>query len=59
MTLHDLRHTFATCALAKGAPVKDVQAVLGHSSAQMTLDVYASSDPERRRGAMEAIGRDV
>lgn len=59
VTLHDLRHTFATCALAKGAPVKDVQAVLGHSSAQMTLDVYASSDPERRRGAMEAIGRDV
>lgn len=53
--LHDLRHTFATYALAKGANVKDVQAILGHSSAQMTMDVYASSDPSERVDMMRAI----
>ncbi|ERL06731.1 tyrosine-type recombinase/integrase [Olsenella profusa] len=57
VTLHDLRHTFATCALARGARVKDVQAILGHSSAQMTLDVYASSDPAERARTMGEISR--
>lgn len=53
--LHDLRHTFATYALARGANAKDVQAILGHSSAQMTMDVYASSDPSERAGMMRAV----
>lgn len=55
VTLHDLRHTFATYALAKGANPKDVQAILGHSSAQMTMDVYAVSDPAERMAMMEAV----
>jgi integrase len=56
-TLHDLRHTFATVALAKGVGVKEVQAVLGHSSAAMTLNVYAVSDPSTRVRAMREISR--
>ena len=55
VTLHDLRHTFATYALARGANAKDVQAILGHSSAQMAMDVYASSDPSERAGMMRAV----
>ncbi len=38
---HDLRHTFATLALADGANVKAVSAQLGHSSIAITLDLYA------------------
>lgn len=40
MTIHDLRHTAASLAVASGANVKAVQKMLGHASAAMTLDVY-------------------
>jgi integrase len=40
-TLHDLRHTAASPAVAAGANVKAVQRMLGHASAAMTLDTYA------------------
>lgn len=39
--IHDLRHTAATLAVSAGANVKAVQRMLGHSSASLTLDVYA------------------
>lgn len=38
---HDLRHSYAVAALRSGADVKTVQHNLGHSSAAMTLDIYA------------------
>lgn len=41
LTIHDLRHTAASLAISAGANVKAVQAMLGHASATMTLDVYA------------------
>ena len=41
MTVHDLRHTAASLAIASGANVKAVQRMLGHAPAAMTLDVYA------------------
>lgn len=37
---HDLRHTAASLAIASGADVKKVQAMLGHASATMTMDLY-------------------
>lgn len=41
MTVHDLRHTAASLMVRAGANVKAVQRQLGHTSAAMTLDVYA------------------
>jgi integrase len=41
LTPHELRHTAASLAVASGASVKDIQRMLGHASAAMTLDVYA------------------
>lgn len=41
ITAHALRHTAASLAISAGANVKVVQRMLGHSSAAMTLDVYA------------------
>lgn len=45
--IHDLRHTYASWAVAAGADVKTLQRQLGHSSASMTLDVYAELFPDR------------
>ena len=41
LTIHDLRHTAASLAVASGAHVKIIQRMLGHSSAAVTLDVYS------------------
>lgn len=40
LTPHNLRHTFATKAIAKGIRPKTLQKLLGHSSLQMTMDLY-------------------
>ena len=39
--LHDLRHTWATLALADGVHPKVVQERLGHASIAITLDLYS------------------
>ena len=39
--LHDLRHTHASLLLQQGANPKVVSERLGHSSIQITLDVYS------------------
>lgn len=46
---HDLRHTFATMSLHNGDSIKDVQSNLGHSSATITLDLYAHVTKEMKQ----------
>lgn len=55
VTFHDLRHSFATRAIAAGADVKAVAAVLGHANAAITLNVYADADPESKRRATDLL----
>jgi integrase len=38
---HDLRRAFASITLADGVSIKEVQALIGHSSPIVTLSVYA------------------
>lgn len=52
---HDLRHTYATILLSKGVPIKYVQEQLGHTSAKMTLDVYASYMPSVKFEALNIL----
>ena len=40
-TAHSLRHFYASALIAGGASVKQVQTVLGHASAVVTLRTYA------------------
>ena len=47
---HDLRHTFASALAQQGAPPKYVQSQLGHSSLQVTMDVYSPLFEKRDRG---------
>lgn len=56
-TFHDLRHTYATVAIANHVDVKTVQGNLGHSSAKMTLDTYAAADDKAQRDAADKVGR--
>lgn len=51
ITFHDLRHTFATAAIAGGVDVKTVSSILGHANAAITLNIYASADPDAKRRA--------
>jgi integrase len=43
--LHALRHFFASWVIERGFSAKRVQALLGHSSIQMTFDVYGHLFP--------------
>lgn len=57
-TTHDLRHFYASALIAAGASVRQVQAVLGHSSAVITLRTYAHlwpGDDDRTRSIIDAV----
>ncbi|MEE8717006.1 MAG: tyrosine-type recombinase/integrase [Coriobacteriales bacterium] len=56
-TFHDLRHSFASTAIANDVDVKTVQSSLGHSSAATTMDLYASPDERAKRQAAEVMDR--
>lgn len=55
-TFHDLRHTFATHAIAEGMDAASVAAIMGHSSIKMTLDVYTSPLEESKRATVDHMG---
>jgi integrase len=50
--LYDLRHTFATRAVASGADLPTLSALLGHASIQMTMR-YVHPAAEQKRVAIE------
>jgi integrase len=45
VTLHSLRHGYASALIGSGASVKVVQRLMGHSNVQMTLQTYAHMMP--------------
>lgn len=57
LTLHDLRHTFATRLVASGADVKSTSRIMGHSTPSTTLKVYVSEDDGAKRKAMRGVER--
>jgi integrase len=52
---HGLRHSWATSALVAGVPTKVVADRLGHSSIQVTLDVYTASVPGLDQDAADTV----
>jgi integrase len=52
---HDLRHTTASLLLADGVHPKVVASILGHSTVQVTLDVYSRVTPGLARQAAERL----
>jgi integrase len=55
VTWHLLRHSNATLHDSLGTPLGTVQALLGHSSSEITRQVYLHSLPEDRRVAAEKL----
>ena len=53
---HDLRHTFATHALAGGVDAKTLSGILGHTNASFTLDTYTHVTTDMQRNASTIVG---
>lgn len=51
---HVLRHTFASHLVMRGVPLSAVQALMGHSTIQMTTK-YAHLAPDHLRAAVDAL----
>lgn len=56
---HDLRHSYAVAALRAGMDIKTIQNNLGHSTAAMTLDVYAKYTDNMGKEAAEKFAEYV
>ncbi|HLH38466.1 MAG TPA: tyrosine-type recombinase/integrase [Bryobacteraceae bacterium] len=52
-----LRRSFATWLKLAGADVKNAQALMRHSRASTTLDIYQQFVPESQRRVVESLGR--
>ena len=55
LSIHGLRHTFATVALEAGVLTKVVADVLGHSSATITADLYSHTTEPSTRDASDRV----
>ena len=56
LRFHDLRHTFATHALANGVDAKTLSGILGHTKASFTVDTYTHTTTDMHRKAAEIVG---
>lgn len=54
-TFHTLRHCFATRCIEKGMDPKVLQAILGHSTFAMTMDLYCDVMEDTKRKEMKKI----
>jgi len=55
ITLHGLRHTWATLALRAGVHPKVVQERLGHSTISVTLNIYSHVSVGMQRDGAEKV----
>ena len=56
LNFHELRHAQATLLIGNGADIKTAQHRLGHSSASLTMNIYAHAVEQNDREAADAIG---
>jgi integrase len=55
VNFHTTRHTFCVRALENGFDVKSLSEIMGHSSATVTLNLYAHATDARKRECMNAL----
>lgn len=54
---HDLRHTYVSYLLANGIPINYVQAQVGHSKHDTTMDVYGHLTPDINKRAVKILDK--
>ena len=52
---HSLRHTFATRCIESGMDVKSLSEILGHSSVNITLNIYVHSSLEHKQKQIDNV----
>ena len=55
--LHDVRHSYASAALAAGVPAKVISERLGHATVGFTLDTYSHVLPGLDEAAAQAVAQ--
>ena len=55
ISFHDLRHTFATHAIASGVDAKTLSTILGHTNPSFTLDTYTHVTTDMQQKASDII----
>jgi hypothetical protein len=53
--IHSLRVSFCTLAIEYGGNPKDVQAILGHSTLAMTMNVYSKATERGKRTVISSL----
>ena len=53
---HDLRHTFATHAMAGAVDAKTLSGILGYTNASFTLDTYTHVTTDMQKNASNIVG---
>lgn len=55
VSFHTLRHSFATTCLQADIPIKTVSELLGHSTVQITMDLYQHVDLNTKKLALDKL----
>ena len=59
VTWHLLRHSDATMLDSVGTPLGTMQSLLGHSTPEITREIYLHAIPKEQRRAVESVERRV
>ena len=59
ITLHGLRHSFASVANSEGIPMHDISKALGHSSIAVTSGIYTHLFDETESRSFQAVARAI
>lgn len=55
VTVHGLRHTFASLLIANGTDARTAAALMGHSSPALVMNVYANAQDEAKKRAVKNL----
>lgn len=59
LSLHKLRHSYASICIADGMDIKSVQETLGHSDAKVTLNTYAHGYESKKQHQADFLEHEI